>query len=98
MITPRLSGLPAPNALKKVDTESLGSSAALAAPVSIGEVMFIACSRGCFRAGSSPEPSEVSLVGRQSLSCGSKGPAGGSSGPGQADLSGKGWLGIASAV
>src|SRR6476620_1493062 len=96
MITPRPpSGLPAPNALKKVDTESPGSSAALAAPVRIGEVMFIACSRGCLMAGSRPEPSEFSIVGRQRWSCGSNGSGGGSSGPGQADLSGEGRLVIA---
>src|SRR3954447_2139035 len=96
MITPRPpSGLPAPSALRKEVTVSLGSSAALAAPVRIGEVMFIGCSRGCLMAGSRPEPSEFSIVGRQALSCGSNGSGGGSSGPGQADLSGEGGLVIA---
>src|SRR6185369_10713442 len=79
--------VPAPNALSKEDTESPGSSAARPALARIGEVMFIACSQGCLMAGSSPEPSEFSIVGRQAWSCGSKGSGGGSSEPGQADLS-----------
>src|SRR5215203_2034901 len=89
------SPVPAPNARRKEDTESPGSSAAWAALVRIGEVIFIASSRGCLIAGSRPEPSEFSIVGRQALSGGSKGSGGGSSKLGQLDLSGEGPLVIA---